>query len=56
MAEKYFVTVYNSKDDVDDDFAPVQGFWVNKDDMELFLKICRENGKYVIIDLDYTKG
>lgn len=50
----YFVTVYDRKEDVNSEYMPFQCFWIDKENIDLFLKICEENEKYVQIDLDFT--
>lgn len=52
--ESYFVTVYDRKEDVNSEYMPFQCFWIDKENIDLFLKICEENEKYVQIDLDFT--
>jgi hypothetical protein len=50
FVEHILVEVSNDKGD--DDFA--QCFWVDVDDLSAFLKLCRENNKYVKIEIDYS--
>ena len=54
-AEEYFVTVYDRKEDVNSEYMPFQCFWVEKENINLFLKICEENAKYVQVDFDFTR-
>lgn len=52
----YFLTVYDSKEDVNSEYMPFQCFWISKENLNAFLNICQQNEKYVQIDLDFTRS
>lgn len=49
------VYVYDCKEDSHEDYAAYQIFYVQPKDLSLFLKVCKQNFKYVEINLDYQE-
>lgn len=55
MANNFFVTVFDNEEDVSQDCASLQCFWISRYELKRFLNICRKNGKYVQIEINYAK-
>lgn len=51
--EKVFVVLYDGKRDCEEQVGACC-FWVDKGDLEPFVEVCKENRKYVVIELDYA--
>lgn len=49
----FFVVVFDNRNCIDDDYANTQCFHLDSEQLEPFLKMCKENGKYVQIEIDY---
>ena len=56
MAERsYLCFVYDNKESVDEDLANHASFILKESNINSFLEICKENKKYVQLEIDFTE-
>lgn len=55
FANHFFVEVFDSKEDVLNEAPYTQCFHLDGEQLEPFLKMCKENSKYVKVEIDYNE-